>query len=259
MTEATKAVGATSTLYPRYCFHLSPTVNTWCLLRAAEVHALDQHAGFEGECFFFYRNLPIKWVRVVGIVVAIEQYAQRRIYAIDDSSGMNISAVVTLPAPAKAKNESTTAGERPTNNDAQTTDAQVPDPYADIDVGMVVDVKGGVSSFRGERQMNVVKMVIVKGTAQEVALWEKRAKFRREVLDVPWVLREKDVRRCRREAERSEAEARAEQKRAEQKKAKKYNMDKDKDKSKSKDDAAKRVQRMLREGASSGRFSALGL
>ncbi|KAL7817663.1 hypothetical protein V8C44DRAFT_355788 [Trichoderma aethiopicum] len=273
MTEATNAVGAGSTLYPRYCFHLSPTANAWCLLRAAEVHALDQHAGFEGENFFFYRNLPIKWVRVVGIVVAIEQYSQRRIYAIDDSSGMNILAVVTYPAPAKPKNEST-AGGRPTNNDAHTTDAQVPDPYADVDVGMVVDVKGGVSSFRNERQINVVKMVLVKGTAQEVVLWEKRTKFRREVLDVPWVLREKDVRRCRREAERSEAEARAEQKRAEQKKAKKHSRDKDtdvierntkqttrvaKNKSLVDEDAAKRVQRIIREGASSGRFSALGL
>ncbi|OTA05872.1 hypothetical protein A9Z42_0065870 [Trichoderma parareesei] len=278
MNEATRAVGATSTLYPRYCFHLSPTANAWCLLRAAEVHALDQHAGFEGENFYFYRNLPIKWVRVVGIVVAIEQYAQRRIYAIDDSSGMNVLAVVTSPAPIKAKNESAPNKLRP-NNDAQPTVAQVPDPYVAIDVGMVVDVKGGVSSFRNERQIDVVKMVIVKGTAQEVALWEKRTKFRREVLDVPWMLREKDVRRCRREAERSEAEARAEQKRAEQKKkAKKHSRDRDEGKGKGvkdrdvkhatkgsksttliDEDAAKRVQRLIREGASSGRFSALGL
>jgi hypothetical protein len=35
-------------IYPRYCFHLAPTFNTWCLLRAADVHALDQHEGFEG-------------------------------------------------------------------------------------------------------------------------------------------------------------------------------------------------------------------
>jgi endo-1,3(4)-beta-glucanase len=220
-------------------------------------------------------------VRVVGIVVAIEQYAQRRIYGIDDSSGMNVLAVVTSPAPIKAKNDSAPNELRP-NNDAQPTVAQVPDPYAAIDVGMVVDVKGGVSSFRNERQIDVVKMVIVQGTAQEVALWEKRTKFRREVLDVPWVLRDKDVRRCRREAERSEAEARAEQKRAKQKKkATKHGRDRDEGKemgvrdvkkqdvkhttkgSKSTglvdEDAAKRVQRLIREGASSGRFNALGL
>lgn len=36
-------------IYPRYCFHLAPTVNTWCLFRVADVHGLDQHEGFEGE------------------------------------------------------------------------------------------------------------------------------------------------------------------------------------------------------------------
>lgn len=36
--------------YPRYCFHLSPTLNAWCPLRASEIHGLEQHAGFEGEC-----------------------------------------------------------------------------------------------------------------------------------------------------------------------------------------------------------------
>lgn len=36
-------------IYPRYCFRLSPTVNTWCLLRASEIHRLEQHAGFQGK------------------------------------------------------------------------------------------------------------------------------------------------------------------------------------------------------------------
>ncbi|KAL7788763.1 hypothetical protein V8C43DRAFT_287030 [Trichoderma afarasin] len=256
MTEATKAA-----LYPRYCFHLSPTVNTWCLLRAADIHALDQHAGFEGENFFFYRNLPIKWVRVVGIVVAIEQFFNRRLYTIDDSSGRNIIAVTTPPAPVKAKNEST-AGEQRTDKDA---DAQEADLYVDIDVGMVVDVKGSVSSFRNEHQINIERMTVVKSTAQEVVLWEKRAKFRREVLDVPWVLRDKDVRRCRRDAERSEAEA-------EKKKAKKQSRAKEaksgstklptrdsKSKGSHDDSVAKTVERIIREGASTGKYNALGL
>ncbi|KAL7951880.1 hypothetical protein V8C42DRAFT_305488 [Trichoderma barbatum] len=259
MTEATKAA-----LYPRYCFHLSPTVNTWCLLRAAEIHALDQHAGFEGENFYFFRNLPVKWVRVVGIVVAIEQYFNRRIYTIDDSSGRNILAVVIPPAPAKPKNESA-AGEQRTNNDGQTANVQEVDPYADIDVGMVVDVKGGVSSFRDERQINIEKMTIVKGTAQEVVLWEKRTRFHREVLEVPWLLRDKDVRRCRRDAERSEAEA-------EKRKAKKQIRAKQvqqgsaklptrdsKSKSSRDDSVVKTVDRIIREGASTGKYNALGL
>ncbi|UKZ76664.1 hypothetical protein TrVFT333_004373 [Trichoderma virens FT-333] len=256
MTEATEAA-----LYPRYCFHLSPTVNTWCLLRAAEIHALDQHAGFEGENFFFYRNLPIKWVRVVGIVVAIEQFFNRRIYTIDDSSGRNILAIVTSPAPAKPKAEST-ASEQRTEKDV---DAQQVDPYADVDVGTVVDVKGGVSSFRNEHQINIERMTIVKNTAQEVVLWEKRAKFRREVLEVPWRLRDKDVRRCRRDAERSEAEA-ARKKAKKQARAKetkhrdaKLPTRDSKSKSSRDDSVTKRVESIIREGASTGKYNALGL
>ncbi|KAH6605651.1 hypothetical protein Trco_004804 [Trichoderma cornu-damae] len=264
--------GATkATLYPRYCFHLSPTANAWCLLRVAEIHALDQHPGFEGENFFFYKNLPIKWVRVVGVVVAIEQYVNRRLYTIDDGSGRNILALVMPPAPAKPKNGST-AGEQPTE-----TDPQDADPYADVDVGVVVDVKGGVSAFRSERQISVEKMVVVKGTAQEVVLWEKRTKFRREVLDAPWLLQEKDIRQCRRDAERPEVlEAQREKKARKQSRAREANRDDEKplakdtkdktarggDNDSNDNDAAKRmrrIQRMIREGALTGRYSALGL
>jgi hypothetical protein len=38
-------------LYPRYCFHLSPTWPVWCFFKAAEIHALDKHEGFEGKLY----------------------------------------------------------------------------------------------------------------------------------------------------------------------------------------------------------------
>ncbi len=62
------------------------------------------------------------------------------------------------------------------------------------------------AEFRDEHQIKVEKMLEVKGTNGEVALWEKRAKFRAEVLETPWVLDDKAIRRCRREAERSAAD-----------------------------------------------------
>jgi endo-1,3(4)-beta-glucanase len=219
----------------------------------------------KGENFFFYKNLPIKWVRIVGIVVAIEQYFNRRLYTIDDSSGRNILALTIPPAPAKPKNEST-ASEQRTETDTPAADPQEFDPYADVDVGSVVDVKGGVSAFRNERQINVEKMVIVKSTAQEVVLWEKRTKFRREVLNVPWLLREKDIRRCRREAERSEAEKGQKKKTKKQSRTGEVNegdtklpVRDSKSKSSRSDSAAKRVQTIIRDGASTGKYSALGL
>ncbi|KAL6897013.1 hypothetical protein GGI43DRAFT_410019 [Trichoderma evansii] len=258
MSEATKP-----TLYPRYCFHLSPTVNTWCLLHAAEIHALDQHAGFDAENFLFYQNLPIKWVRIVGIVVAVEQFVNRRLYTIDDSSGSNIVAVTTISVPAESKNE-LAASELRANTEARAADLQHADPYADVDVGTVVDVKGGLSSFRDERQINVEKMVIMKSTAQEVVLWEKRTKFRREILDVPWLLRDKDIHRCRREAERSEAEKG--RKRMKEKKQittketeTKLPVRGSKRKGPRDDGVAKRMRMIIQENASTGKYSALGL
>lgn len=166
----------------------------------------------EGENFFFYRSLPIKWVRIVGVVVAIDEYAGRRVYTVDDSSNACIECTILLPQPPKEDDD---ASKR------ETKTAQLPEHapplalqlYTDIDVGSVVDVKGGLSTFRDEKQITIEKMHSVKCTAQEVSLWEKRARFRKDVLDKPWVLRDRDIRRCRKQAERSEEEAERKRKR----------------------------------------------
>ena len=36
--------------YPQYCFNLSPTFDTWCLLKATDFASLEVHPGFEGAC-----------------------------------------------------------------------------------------------------------------------------------------------------------------------------------------------------------------
>ncbi|KAM5346605.1 hypothetical protein ACJ41O_009610 [Fusarium nematophilum] len=197
-------------IYPRYCFHLAPTVNTWCLFRAVDVHGLDQHEGFEGENFYFYGNLPIKWVRIVGVVVAIDDFAARRVFTVDDSSGACIECTVVISALGEGAKAEEAA---PNKVGMNPLPAPAPGLYADIDIGSVVDVKGGISVYRDERQLNIEKMATLRSTAQEVALWEKRVKFQTEVLDKPWVLRRGDIRRCRKEAERSEEEAERKRKR----------------------------------------------
>ncbi|KAG8406925.1 hypothetical protein J3459_018526 [Metarhizium acridum] len=196
--------------YPRYCFHLSPTANNWCLLRVSDIHALKQHAGFEGENFFFYRNLPIKWVRVVGPVVAVDDFYGRRVYTVDDSSGKCIEAMINTQPPAPVNNVAALQCQPGTAAcDAAKPSAlnilDPPGPYGNVDVGDVVDVKGALSTFRDEKQIKIEKLVIVKSTAQEVKMWERRSKFRHEVLDNPWILSDKEIRRCRKEAEASQA------------------------------------------------------
>ncbi|PHH68407.1 hypothetical protein CDD82_574 [Ophiocordyceps australis] len=179
-----------SEIYPRYCFHLSPTINTWCLLRACDLSHLEQHDGFQGENFFFYNNLPIKWVRLVGVVVAIDDFAGRRVYTVDDSSGACAQAVITMP--------STVAGMK-----GDESKHVAPGLHQDIDVGAIVDVKGSLYMFRQEKHVRVEKMAQLRCTQQEVALWERRTKFRRQVLEKPWILQRRDIRRCRKEVENS--------------------------------------------------------
>lgn len=70
-----------------------------------------------------------------------------------------------------------------------------------VDVGHVVDVKGLLSMFRSEMTIQAQKLNILKSTEDEVALWERRSLVQRDILDQPWVLTEKQIRRCRRAAE----------------------------------------------------------
>ncbi|EFZ02590.2 telomere regulation protein [Metarhizium robertsii] len=268
--------------YPRYCFHLSPTANNWCLLRVSDIHALKQHAGFEGENFFFYRNLPIKWVRVVGPVVAIDEFHGRRVYTIDDSSGKCIEALINMQPPTPVNNVAelqyqpgTAAGDAANPGALHILDP--PGPYGNVDVGDVVDVKGALSTFRDEKQIKIEKLLIVKSTAQEVKMWGRRSKFRHEVLDNPWILSDKEIRRCRKEAEASQAGSERKKKRlaanseastsTRQIKAKTLApglshesvKPKAKEKTNLKLDTAARVKALIRQGSAKGKYSALGL
>ncbi|KAM0527889.1 hypothetical protein ACHAPW_003626 [Verticillium nonalfalfae] len=200
---------ASTDLYPQYCFHLSPTFDQWCLLTAATIHALDTHREYEGQGLFFHRNLPVKWVRLVGVVVAIDDVYNRRIFTIDDSSGACIEcnvAVKVIPAVLPTFGDKDPLAYAPRRLEFLQPGCD------DVDVGAVVDIKGSVALFRDEKTVKIQKVKMVRSTAQEVALWEKRDNFKRDVLGVPWVVGEKQMRRCRREAEGRERKEKREEK-----------------------------------------------
>ncbi|EEY21927.1 OB-fold nucleic acid binding domain-containing protein [Verticillium alfalfae VaMs.102] len=182
---------ASTDLYPQYCFHLSPTFDQWCLLTAATIHALDTHREYEGrrlhppsssraantnkahagQGLFFHRNLPVKWVRLVGVVVAIDDVYNRRIFTIDDSSGACIEcnvAVKVIPAVLPAFGDKDPLAYAPRRLEFLQQGCD------DVDVGAVVDIKGSVALFRDEKTVKIQKVKMVRSTAQEVALWEKR-------------------------------------------------------------------------------------
>jgi Telomere regulation protein Stn1 len=160
-----------------------------------------------GQDLYFHRNHPIKWVRVAGVVVAIDDFHNRRIYTVDDSSGSTIECVVKVPQPPAgsdralgAKQESVAAKASKTTV-AETNQEQSQKLDSEVDVGHIIDIKGGVGIFRDMKQILVEKITHLRSTEQEVRFWEKVTQLRNEVLNQPWVLSEREVRKCRRKAE----------------------------------------------------------
>ncbi|KAI1847587.1 hypothetical protein JX266_006439 [Neoarthrinium moseri] len=180
--------------YPQYCYHLSPTITKWCPFRASDIPQLRWHPGFQGQDdTFFHLNHPIRWVRVVGVVVAIDSFQTRRVYTVDDSTGVCIECSVSIPQPADPKHTAHTAVK------AESAAEPAADLYPDVDVGMVVDVKGNLKLFRDQKVIKIQKLQRIRSTNQEVQFWNKIRDFRSEVLSKPWVLDRKVLRRLEKE------------------------------------------------------------
>ncbi|KAI5865937.1 hypothetical protein GGS23DRAFT_554703 [Durotheca rogersii] len=179
--------------YPAYCFHLSPTINKWCPLRATDIHRLEGRPGFEGDNVFFFLNHPIRWVRIVGVVVAIDDFYGWRYYTVDDSTGACIQCRADIVRPAKSAPDD--AGDEK----KAAAPASLSEAASGIDVGMVVEVKGGTRLFRDQMEISVHKIRRLRSTSQEVQFWDKIRQFRREVLSQPWVLERREVRRCKKQ------------------------------------------------------------
>ncbi|KAK2595428.1 hypothetical protein QQS21_006838 [Conoideocrella luteorostrata] len=222
----------------------------------------------------------------MGPVVAIDEYRGRRVFTVDDSSGKCIEAWVNITIPTPECNASdpmeAQSGKTTTGNVGRAGILQAQDstgPYNEIDVGDIADVKGSISLFMTEKQIKVEKMMIVKSTTLEVALWRKRSTFHRDILDKPWILRQKDIRRCRRAAETSEEGLKQQKQNKKPLKAattacastetrrtqpliantpRESTRYRSKDKSKPVD-VTERLRDLIRDGSVKGKYSALGL
>ncbi|MCJ1388389.1 hypothetical protein MMC18_001236 [Xylographa bjoerkii] len=147
--------------YPAYCFPASPTFSTWAKLTVADVHTLTTREGFEAQKIHFYLNHPIKWVRLVGVIVAFDASDYRVTFCLDDSSGHTVE--VTCPrdrtgAGAITNSAATAKTPAQTPNIKGRTLSGVAIDLAGLDVGSVVKVKGGVGVFRGERQVELERI-----------------------------------------------------------------------------------------------------
>ena len=176
----------------------------------------------------------MKWVRVTGVIVAVDEYPGRNVYTVDDSSGMLVECVCVAPAPAPkmetigvprhldqiaAINRDATTSASETKKDAgsgkmdgenkgkagQKTQPSVQEPnvpWAEMDVGAVVKVKGRVGEFREHQQVEVVKVEVLRCTDEEVRCWNEVMDFRRDVLGKVWVVSKEQEEKCRRVRER---------------------------------------------------------
>lgn len=90
-----------------------------------------------------------------------------------------------------------------------------------VHVGRIVKVKGTVTSFRGQRQIDLKRVFVVKDTNEEAGFWAAVAVHRSKVLARPWVLTDDDMRKIDRRMEDEESRKR-ERKREKKVKMAKY-------------------------------------
>ena len=194
-------------LYPRRYFDLSPTWFAWNKLTAADVHALRDERGFEGQHVAFHLNLPIQFVCVVGLVVDIELTrggGLHTLVTLDDGSGACIQARISRRDAIRETTAQSGGGgggvaEKevfPSNTRVDCLDVHVnfglPTVCVDrepIDIGTtVLKVKARLDSFRGTRQLRPERVWIVRDTNAEARAWMETAEWKRECLARPWVL-----------------------------------------------------------------------
>ncbi|KAE8379919.1 hypothetical protein BDV26DRAFT_279989 [Aspergillus bertholletiae] len=164
-------------------------------------------------------NHPIRFVSLVGIVVARTEYPALTILTVDDSSGATIDVIV-LKAPVTDDdgNRSVRSGGggdlqtayatkhvAATNKTTVDTTALVP--------GIVVQVKGTLSMFRGTIQIQLERVSVVRDTNTEMRFLDQRSRYIVEVLSVPWSLTEEEVERLHYEADDEEERLEEEQER----------------------------------------------
>ncbi|KAK4891694.1 hypothetical protein LTR27_009702 [Elasticomyces elasticus] len=188
----------TPTLYPKRYFPLSPTFNAWNKVTSKIIHHnLHTERGFEGQNLYFYHNHPIHYVRIVGILVEIVTRGKKDEYTIltiDDSSGECIDVKITTLATVAGNEKGYASNTGVENVDVHIT-MGLPTLYLNfkpVQIGEVLEVKGTISVFRGERQIELKRLFQVNGTNAEASEWRKTATWISTVLSRPWVLTGKE-------------------------------------------------------------------
>lgn len=190
-----------------------------------------------GQKIFFYKNHPIRFVSVVGVIVARNEITRRTILTLDDSSGTTLDVVVLQADPKEAADMEADKGSKPVSTQADTTrsidtseetpgilpmqtfhlsatDRNILD-ISQLVPGTTVKVKGTLSQFRSVMQLQLERFTLVRDTNAEMQFVDERLQFLVEVLSMPWVLLDEEVERLRLDAEEGGLRVVEERRRAE--------------------------------------------
>ncbi|KAF2830811.1 hypothetical protein CC86DRAFT_283889 [Ophiobolus disseminans] len=178
-------------IYPAYCFCNSPTYDTWVKITAADVQGLRTESQFQGQHLYFHLNHPVRYVRLVGVVVAIDDINTKyTVLTLDDGSGATIELKIVRIPPAD-KNPLNTSSSTKLANVSVVSQFGVFEVVVDnqrLDIGTVVKAKGTISEFRGIKQLDLKRIWVVDTTDEEAQAWAEAAAFKEEVLSKPWHL-----------------------------------------------------------------------
>jgi hypothetical protein len=144
-----------------------------------------------GQNLYFHLNHPIRFVCITGPVVSIEDVASKyALLTVDDGSGATIVVKIT-----RLEGEIANSVDCPSNTTIDNVNIQGSlgrfDVLVDdvvLDTGTVVKAKGTIDEWRGTKQIKLERIQIVRSTAEEIQEWEDVARWKREILDKPWVL-----------------------------------------------------------------------
>lgn len=159
-----------------------------------------------GPNIFFYLNHPIRFVCVVGVIVARTDVYKRTILTLDDSSGATIDITVLKAELDQGQGQSQ---DRPEPEPEPESEQPKPSPAQQeqgemhlttttqdiIDInsltagtGTVVKIKGTVSTFRSQIQLQLERFFPIADTNDEMRFLDQRTRVLVEVLSVPWEL-----------------------------------------------------------------------
>lgn len=136
-------------------------------------------------------NHPIRFVRLVGVIVAIDDInASYTVLTIDDGSGATIELKIVrmLPVERNPLDSSSATTIDNVNIISRLGVFEVLVNNHILDIGTVIKAKGTLSEFRGIKQVDLKRAWVVSSTDEEARAWTETALFKQTVLSEPWHL-----------------------------------------------------------------------